>query len=118
MTSSTNLLLYLLALVSGSVGGAGAASWHVISGRSITGPMVLAYVVVGGVVGLFVDAWVLIYATMTAADVTHHVLALGLGSGFMATTGLVLIRQIAVIALKWRGVNLQVRFNGRDKGDG
>lgn len=113
MSQSTSILLYLIGLVSGSFGGAGAAGWHVLGGRRFNRAMLIAYVVVGAVVGLFVDIWMLIWAISNGLNVNnmvHHLFVLGIGAGFIVTSTLLLLQKVAAVALKWRGVQVQVSF--------
>lgn len=112
-------LLYLISLLSGSAGGAGAAGWHVLNGRGAKRAMIISYVVVGGAVGLFVDAWVLIYAQVIAdnGNIVHHLVMLGVGSGFTAATGLAALQKLTSIALKWRGINVEIKFSNKREGN-
>lgn len=115
MPASSQLWLYLVALVSGGAGGAAGAGWHAMGGKAVTRSLLLSYLVVGAVVGIFVDAWLLIYAAMNKADlagaVIHHLIALGTGSGFMAVTGLVFLRKLATVALKYKGLSVELKFH-------
>ena len=113
MSQTTQAFLYLISMLSGGAGGAGAASWHVLAGRPVTRQLLLAYIVVGIVVGVFVDAWVMVWAITVGlgSELIHHLIGLGLGSGFLASTALVLISKIACIALRWRGVEVEVRLH-------
>lgn len=115
MSQSVHLLLYLIGLLSGGVGGAGAAGWHVLGGRVLNRSMLIAYVVVGAFVGLFVDVWVLIWALSAGVapdTLVHHLAGLGLGSGFVASTALVILRKLTAVVLKWRGVQVELRMRG------
>lgn len=116
MSQSVSLLLYIIGLVSGGAGGAGAAGWHVVSGRQFNRAMLVAYVVVGAFVGLFVDVWVMVWALSVSIPldtIVHHLFGLGLGSGFIASTALVLLRKITAVVLKWRGVQVEVRMGDK-----
>ncbi len=108
---------YLISLLSGSIGGAGAASWHVLSGRHAKWQHLISYVIVGGSVGLFVGAWLHIYSVLVdlPGDIRHHLVAVGIGSGFMAVTVLVGMRKIACVVLKWHGINVEIKFNRRSE---
>lgn len=119
MSQTTSAFLYLISMLSGGAGGAGAASWHVLAGRPVTRQLLLAYIVVGVVVGVFVDAWVMVWAITAGigGELIHHLIGLGLGSGFLASTALALIRKIACIALKWKGIEVEVKLRDPGRGD-
>lgn len=113
-------VLAILAIIAGMVGGCGAASFQVLSGRQLTIAVLLAYAMLGAALGAASFLIVLILAP--ELSVAHSLLMAGsMGAG--STMTVAAVRYGVRVVLKARGIEVDVRFRdpseceGRRTGD-
>lgn len=105
------LVLVVLSVIAGMVGGCGAASFQVLTGRQLTTAIMMAYGTLGAALGAASMLVILIMAPQLG--VAHTLLIAGvLGAG--STFTVAVVRYGVRIFLKARGIEVEVRFRGKD----
>lgn len=100
-------VLAILAIIAGMVGGCGAASFQVLSGRQLTIAILLAYAMLGAALGA--ASFLILLITAPSLSIAHQMLIAGsMGAG--STMTVAAVRYGVRIILKSRGVEVDVRF--------
>ena len=103
-----DLFLMILAIIAGMLGGCGAASYHVLSGRQLSTTIVLAYMTLGGTLGAL--AFLVIAAFFPETEVNRLLLAAGLlGAG--STTTVFMLRMMIGLMLRRKGLTINVQLS-------
>lgn len=115
MDQKTNLILYLVAALSGGLGGCGAAAATVLRGKEVSLVVVISHLIIGVVVGVIMGAFVLAYSQFSGLEAALHDVVMAAGaSGLAASVGLALANKMSKIVLKFRGVEVQFTLREGD----
>lgn len=101
-------ILYLIAAMSGGVGGAVVAGAHVVHGKKLRTSFVVAYLIFGVVFGLLYMAFGTKFGFDTAQIDT--IVGNSIIFGFAGTITLVSFNVVSNLVLKWKGVEIAVTF--------
>lgn len=106
-------VMLLIAIIAGLVGGCGAASYQVLSGRKLSIAISLAYITLGASLGGL--AFVVAFMLTDNQNVESIIVIAGLigGGGTVFIAG---IRMGIQAILKWKGIELTVNVKRSDKG--
>ena len=107
-------VLIILSMISGLVGGCGAASYQLLKGRELSAAIFAAYCLLGVFLGAVSFFIIFIVKMMGASIDTNTTLIISSMMGFAGPVAVMLLRGIITIALAFKGIKFSVKIDRDD----